>query len=295
MLTSTQIYLRALAPGELPNTTGQFGHAAFLRLMETVSPELSTALHGNNGRQPFTVSPLQVPARARVNGRTGAGLDSLRAGNVRQHLRLSEGAGCSMRFTMLDPRLYAAFQNAFLVPWQEAVIRLGHIPFAVYEVVTTPRADGLTGFTSFVELWDGAGMERTLTLRFVSPTALSRGDGGKGKIFDLLPTAWGVFDSLCRKWNAFAEQPIVEPNGLREWIEKNVVVADVRELTTTTLRFEKFAQKGFVGTVTYMLLGEDESMIRGMNALADFALYAAVGYKTTMGMGQARRILDFRF
>lgn len=276
MLTSTQIYLRALARGELPNTTGQFGHAAFLRLVETVSPELSAALHGNNARQPFTVSPLQVPTRARVNS----------------HLSLNEGAGCSMRFTMLDPLLFSAFQQAFLTPWQEATIRLGQIPFAVYEVVTTPRADGFTGFTSFAELWERAGTARTISLQFVSPTALSRGDTERGKVFDLLPTPWGVFDSLCRKWNAFAEQPLAEPNALREWIEQNVVVAELRELSTTTLRFEKFSQKGFVGMVRYEVVGDDVEMVRALNVLADFALYAGVGYKTTWGMGQCRRMRD---
>lgn len=292
MLTSTQVYLHALAPGELPNTTGQFGHAAFLRLVETVSPELSAALHANNGRQPFTVSPLRVPVQARVNS----------------HLRLNEGAGCSMRFTMLEgdtgvaPNLFSAFQEAFLAPWNgggraHPTIRLGNLPFAVHEVVTTPRANGATGFTSFAELWERAGTERTITLRFDSPTALSRGDTGKGKVFDLLPTPWGVFDALCRKWNAFAEQPIAEPNALREWVEEHVVVADVRDLNTTTLRFEKFAQKGFVGRVTYAIVGgvadglrEQNSMLRGLNALADFALYAGVGYKTTMGMGQTQRV-----
>ncbi|MBI4673601.1 MAG: CRISPR-associated endoribonuclease Cas6 [Chloroflexi bacterium] len=280
MLTSTQIYLHALAPGELPNTTGQFGHAAFLRLVETVAPDLSAALHENNGRQPFTVSPLHVPQRARVNS----------------HLQLNEGASCSMRFTILEgdtavaPTLYASFQAAFLSPWNEAIIRLGQIRFAVREVVTTPRADNWTGFTSFAELWERASRERFITLRFYSPTALSMGQApGKPKRFELFPQPWLVFDSLCRKWNAFADMPLAEPNALHAWIDEHVIVAD-HAVNTTTLYFEKFAQKGFIGQVTYEISSDDADMVRGLNALADFALYAGVGYKTTWGMGQARRV-----
>ncbi len=48
---------------------------------------------------------------------------------------------------------------------------------------------------------------------------------------------------------------------------------------------------GCVGTVSYKLLGEIEPLlIKQMNVLADFALYAGVGRKTTMGMGMVRRM-----
>jgi CRISPR-associated endoribonuclease Cas6 len=197
-----------------------------------------------------------------------------------------------MRFTMLDPALYANFQAAFLNPWSEATIRLQNLPFAVREVVTTPRPDGWTGFTSFQQLLEDAQPETTLTFRFYSPTALSRGDTGRGKQFDLLPNAWGVFDSLCRKWNQFAEEPIANPLLLREWVEQHVFISEVRDLNTGLLRFDRFVQKGFTGMVSYTLQSENEGMLRFLNALADFALYAGVGYKTTWGMGQCRRVKD---
>ena len=272
MLTSTTLHLRALSHGELPNTVARFGHAAFLALIESVAPELSQALHDNNGRQPFTVSPLRVENRARVNG----------------HIRLHEGDGCSMRFTILDSTLFQSFQSALIASSLAATIRLQNIPFAVEEAITTPRAEELTGYTTFAELRDAARDERAIALRFDSPTAVSFNDE-TGKKFDLLPTPWRVFDSLCRKWNAFAETPIAVPEAVRAWVETNVLVSG-HNIHTEALLFDRFTQKGFVGSVVYETKSDDAAMTRVVNALADFALYAGVGYKTTMGMGQCRRV-----
>lgn len=273
MLTSTIVRLRALECGELPNTTGQFGHAAFLRLIETAAPELARALHANNRRQPFTVSPLRVAERVRVNGQ----------------IRLREGEGCSMRFTILDPALFQSFQTAFLIPVFTATIRLQDVPFIVEEVITTPRADGWTGYTTFAELWERAASSQTIALRFHSPTAFSLGDTGAGKQFALFPDPWRVFDSLCRRWNEFADVPICEPNQFRAWVEQNVLVSEY-DAHTEMLRFDRFAQKGFVGSVVYEVKSDEAEMMCAVNALADFALYAGVGYRTTWGMGQCRRV-----
>jgi CRISPR-associated endoribonuclease Cas6 len=57
------------------------------------------------------------------------------------------------------------------------------------------------------------------------------------------------------------------------------------------LRFRRSYQIGFTGRVTYGLMADNEIARAQLNALADAALYLGVGYKTTMGMGQTRRIV----
>lgn len=48
---------------------------------------------------------------------------------------------------------------------------------------------------------------------------------------------------------------------------------------------------GCIGAISYRILGDVESVvIKQLNALADFALYAGVGRKTPMGMGMVKRI-----
>ncbi len=289
MLTSTTLHLRALERGELPNTVARFGHAAFLGLIESAAPELAQALHDNNGRQPFTVSPLRF-----ANHSTARPSDHATTRLSDHTTRLREGDGCSMRFTILEgdttiaPTLFQSFQSALIASSLAATIRLQNIPFAVEEAITTPRAEELTGYTTFAELRDAARDERAIALRFDSPTAVSFNDDS-GKKFDLLPTPWRVFDSLCRKWNAFAETPIAVPEAVRAWVETNVLVSG-HNIRTEALAFERFTQKGFAGTVVYEAKSDDAAMLRVVNALADFALYAGVGYKTTMGMGQCRRV-----
>lgn len=46
-----------------------------------------------------------------------------------------------------------------------------------------------------------------------------------------------------------------------------------------------------VGEISYRILGDVEAIaIKQINALADYALYAGLGRKTTMGMGMVRRV-----
>lgn len=47
---------------------------------------------------------------------------------------------------------------------------------------------------------------------------------------------------------------------------------------------------GGVGRATYTALGGDRYWLATMQMLADFALYSGVGVKTTIGMGQVRRV-----
>ena len=83
-------------------------------------------------------------------------------------------------------------------------------------------------------------------------------------------------------------------------------VADHAGLTAVESRsrmldFGKHKAIGFVGSCAYQFFLEHQSysndkdnteMLRLANLLADFAFYCGTGYKTTMGMGQTRRILE---
>ncbi|CAG0940219.1 hypothetical protein ANRL1_00103 [Anaerolineae bacterium] len=283
MLTSTTIKLRALAPGELPNPTGRFGHAAFLALVESVAPELAQALHDNNGRQPFTVSPLRFS-----NHMTTRPHDHPSAALKTGATMLREGDACSMRFTILHSTVFQSFQESLLATFPTATIHLQNVPFAVEEAITTPHPNLWTGYTTFEELLERAADQRTIAFRFESPTALSLGQTDIGKRFELFPIPWNVFDSLARKWSEFSDIPL-DVNALLEWVEEFVWVSE-HDVRTQVLRFDRFSQKGFVGQVVYEAKRDDAEPIRILNALADFALYAGVGYKTTMGMGQCRRV-----
>jgi len=121
---------------------------------------------------------------------------------------------------------------------------------------------------------------------------------------DLLPQPESVFDSLARRWNSLVAEPegltLIDRRQLSAFIGDRVHVSRLAGVETQALRFARGMQLGFVGTVTYVVQGvsgptADEATLeqaRILDLLADFAFYSGVGYKTTMGMGQVRRIRD---
>jgi CRISPR-associated endoribonuclease Cas6 len=52
------------------------------------------------------------------------------------------------------------------------------------------------------------------------------------------------------------------------------------------VRFSTHRLRGFVGECTYTANANDERARRVLHLLADFAFFAGVGMKRTMGMGQ---------
>jgi CRISPR/Cas system endoribonuclease Cas6 (RAMP superfamily) len=60
-------------------------------------------------------------------------------------------------------------------------------------------------------------------------------------------------------------------------------------LETAFLSFGAYSETGCIGNTAYSFHEVNAADLRAINALADFAEYAGVGAKTSMGMGQARR------
>ncbi len=272
MLTSTVVKLRALRNGWLPRAAGEYGHAAFLSLIREVAPDLSRALHEAGTRQPYTVSPLMGCKR------DGRGM------------RVREDGTYWMRFTMLDPSLYSVFSRYFADNTSpDLSLRLGDVAFAIDEITTAQQPEHWSGYTSFSDLLEKAGMNSIIPLQFHSLTAFSLGEvNGSGPRFGLFPEPTLVFDSLLRHWNQFARELLKEPSEWQRWIGQHVIVRRYR--TQSDLwQFEHHPQVGFVGHCAYEVKGNHPEEARLLNALADFAFYAGVGCKTAQGMGQSRR------
>lgn len=62
------------------------------------------------------------------------------------------------------------------------------------------------------------------------------------------------------------------------------------DLRTELIHFGRYKVIGFKGRVSYTAPREANRTLQvALNALADFAFFAGVGYKTTMGLGQVKR------
>jgi CRISPR-associated endoribonuclease Cas6 len=266
------LQLETRASGLLPRTHGHQVHALFLDLVRSVAPELSAALHSGSGRRPFTLSPLSgLPAAA------GGG----------HHL--AAGAALTLRVTILDERLFSGFLAALLSDGGARDLRLGALRFALRGIATGPDQHPWAGVAHPPAMLTEAAPERAITLRFATPTAFSLGTrAGAGKVAEPLPRPELVFGGLLSAWNAFSGVPF--DLALRQVVAERIVVSRF-SLRSAAYRFRDHVQVGVVGSCTYDIKGAlPDDTLRHLNALADAARFLGVGYRTTMGMGQARRI-----
>jgi len=258
-------------------TMGDQAHAAVLDMIRQADSELGAALHSPRARlRPFTVSPLRGTPPAR---------DGL--------LHLSPGQEVWLRVTWLAAPLYERFMARFLHPGTRPTLRLGSAVLQIHELVTSPEGHPWAGYASWADLTTRARPRPELHLHFATPTAFSFGQRPWGKKVVLLPEPALVFRGLIRTWNRLAPPELaLDDQALQSYLEEHVVIKRLYDLHTRMLRFRRSPQVGFVGTVTYGLMKEDQVLRAQLNALTDLAFFAGVGMKTTMGMGQVRR-LDF--
>ena len=255
-------------------TMGRQAHAAFLKTVHESDEALAEALHTPGMPvRPFTVSMLQNTPRAR-NGR----------------LHLSPEQTYWLRFTTLYEPIFERFMMRFLDGGGRPAVRLGRAVLLIKEILATPEGHGWAGYDSWSRLVQRAKADEEIVLEFSSPTAFGFGQKDWGKKVMVLPLSETVFGSLARSWNALAPTPFqVDRRRLREYLDEHVVIKRIDDLHTQMLRFRRSYQIGFVGRVTYGLMGDDRPIRCQLNALADLAFYAGIGMKTTMGMGQCRR------
>jgi CRISPR-associated endoribonuclease Cas6 len=274
MLYSIVLKLVPTREAAVRATMGRQVHAAFLRTVRKSDAALAEVLHlPNMPRRPFTVSPLLGMGRAR-HGR----------------VHLSPERDYFLRFTVLYPPIFERFMARFLRGEGRPVIRLGRALLLIKEILTTPGSHPWAGCTSWARLAAEAQPNAEVTLAFTSPTAFGFGQKAWGKKVMVLPLPEVVFGSLARSWNDLAPLPLqVERKALRAYVEEHVVVKRMDGVHTQMHAFRRSMQVGFVGRVVYGLMAENEAARCQLNALADFAFYAGVGMKTTMGMGQTRR------
>lgn len=260
------------------NLTGRHLHALFLELVHSVDTELATLLHQQSSEKAFTLSPLQVLG---VRGQ-GAGKEfaTITHRLQFQHDRaIPAGTSCWWRISLLDEALFGRLTQLWLNP-----TRLWHLGMADLQVTsilgTAQPTQPWANFATYAQLYEQASeRNRQICLTFCTPTTFRLTN------YDCaLPTRELVFQSLLRRWNQYSNIPF--DKALIEHIYPSFF--DIRTEIVIDSRSKLI---GCVGEVTFQILGEvDSSIIKQINALADFALYAGVGRKTPMGMGMVRRL-----
>jgi CRISPR-associated endoribonuclease Cas6 len=267
MLASFAIEIRPEQNAFLPLSLGSTLHALFLALIADSQPELARQLHSDQPVKPFTVSPLEGKL-----ARTGSHL-----------VALSDNAYW-FRFTVLTEEVFTALNKTLLGKLtSKSRINLDGNDFSLASVILEPTVDNpWGGISSFEEIYEDAAREPDITFLFYSPTAFRH----KGMNLPF-PASSLIWSSLWGKWNAFA--PITIDSEFKDYADEHIALAKYN-LRTRMINLADAGQVGFTGKCKYLCLSEDPRRLKQINALADFAFYCGTGAKTTMGMGQTRRI-----
>ena len=235
-------------------------HAYVLGIIGGHHPELAQRLHEENGVPSFSVGCLPDTNRP---------------------------TGLLLRIASLDDELSRVFHD--LEPQSVPALELAGISLKLTNIICPEDDDQRTGSTSYHELYnDGIararGGQTEIGLRFITPTSF-RLAGSRLN----MPLPWPklVFQSLVNKWNRFS--PItIEVNW--EDLDRHVSIARHR-LKTRMIDFGCYKQVGFMGECYYIIARQAGGhLLQTLHTLGEFAVYSGVGAKTTMGMGQVRRI-----
>lgn len=262
---STALQLRPKRPLWDPLNLGRAAHACFLRFVGRIDPQLAQSLH-HSEVNPFTLSILMDQ-------------DSDRRSHPAPLSR-----SLWLRITSLDERLSALLQG--LEPEQVGPLRLLSTECSVLRVLRVDEKHPWARRSTFSELSNNGLLkarsgETRVGLRFVTPTAFSIAESRLS-----MPLPWPrlVFQSLARHWNA--------SSPIRRWInwpefDLGVSVSEHR-LQTHRLDLGRYSEVGFTGECWYVVDRDASLALRqAVHALSEFAFFAGVGKKTSMGMGVA--------
>jgi CRISPR-associated endoribonuclease Cas6 len=261
MLASFVITLKISSDLTLPGLGGEALHGLFFEVLRGYNASFADRLHREVDK-PFSLSGMltQHPMR-----------------EGRLHLR--PDSRVEFRLGLLTDEIIEHALAAFGgLAMSGTPVQLGNASARVEGLAFQPGTQLLVRSTTYPALVQQASQESQVTLQFVSPTSFRAGD-----VQDILPKPERVFGSLLAAWQTFA--PVPFDLALAEIFP--LIRVSAYELRTELIHFARYKVIGFRGQVTYTYPRQVDAPTRqALNVLTDFAFFAGVGYKTTMGMGQ---------
>lgn len=266
----------------LVHAQGKILHGLFYELLQNASAAKGDEVHSTEGLKPFSTALLLNERQRRA-----------------EYIRAGEEV--TIRFTFLDDALYPLLARYFLSTL-DLSFDLVRTELTVTRILTTPQSgEAWAGCTSFAELYANASdTEKQFSFQFATPTFFKRGGGpAYPDLIVPLPLPDLVFGSLLRNWNQFAPTSFLEANLLKEICSHHLEMTHHRissQLARLVFPREDGTYRtttfpGFVGSCAFRLVElHDQSIIKTLNALADFAFFSGVGAKTTMGFGVTTRL-----
>jgi CRISPR-associated endoribonuclease Cas6 len=246
----------------IPRWWGEATHRLAISVIASCDPDLARKLESSAGLKPFTASNLRGPFK---DG------------------KLDPGAAYKLRLTALDRRVAEIFESArregVLKPGAE--VELDYLRFQVREAAKGETGLASTTYQSLTNsLFAPQPPPRKLILQFVSPTVFK---SERRQMPFPMPDL--VFGSLLDHWNASGSIPTGLPEEARKYARECLRPGRF-DLHSRVLRLYGEVFRGFVGRVSFYTYTYDRYWMGMMAMLAEYSVYAGVGAKTTMGLGQ---------
>lgn len=274
MLTSLVLRLAPTETLNMPRHLGRATHSLFMSLLASHDAALAQSVHDSAGWKPFTSSNV-MGARRQGQSLLATSADELR-----------------VRFTGLNAPVSAVLQKIAGEAGNTLVqVELDRVPLRVIGATLDGDVDPLAGQTTYEALampylFSRETPATRITLRFLSPTAIQ----ARGQNLPF-PLPGSVFGGLAARWNAFSTTQAL-PEEVKRFSEECIAVSRFMGRSRVWPGKDGATLIGFVGGVRYAATNRDRYWLSLLNVLADYAWYAGVGYQTTQGMGQVRRVSD---
>ena len=262
MLALFEIELEALNDGEIPQTHGHMVHGHFFRTLKQTAPDLCNRIHGMNGTLPFTLSTLYKCGSYPGMHVPGA----------------EKGSRVCYRTGLLGDELVSAVSLAMNKAMISGPVVIADLPLGI-KAIRLLKAEEI----SEIERNAAAAADKLHAFRIDFRTLTCFRSEGRSLLF---PETRLVVSSLYRSWTAAGGHEI--PDKTLRRLARNVFPVRY-SLRTGMLDMGKYLLSGFTGYCAYELdecLDRDERA--ALSSLLSMIPYAGIGYKTTMGMGQAR-------
>ena len=254
MLQKFIIKVKCIQTGTVKGNGGLEVHGWFFKWLQDLDPVLSEKVHGMD-EKPFAVGPI-------YGGKKEKGKTILEAENE-----------YTFSISSLNQEIYDGL-------WKlTAAIDNYKLQLGSSNNIVTDIQPILSEKLDYIDVIKKSKLgSDNINLQFCSPTSF-RQQGTQ----ELFPQPSLVFSSLLRKWNTFS--PYMFPSELY----LTDVIVSRYNLRTELVDFGKYKIIGCIGSCTYQLdKGIPGFQKELLHSLAFFAGIAGVGYKTSMGLGDAR-------
>ncbi|WP_335743682.1 CRISPR-associated endoribonuclease Cas6 [Thermosipho sp. 1070] len=235
----------------------------FFDILKNANERLAEQVHEEDNYKPFTVSSI-----------LGKRTDRL--------IIIEKGRKYYIRITFLNEEAFNFFTiKIFKSKYSKEKLKINDIEFYISNVIFHEKQSKWAGILTENELLSTNYNNNVIKLRFYTPTLFRIGDKHLG-----YPFPDKVFKSLLKKFNKYAEFKINEDYAN--------MFSDIEILNKRTYKKRVYMRNyyldGFIGTVEYKIPTDDRNFFKVIHMLADFAFFSGVGYKTTMGFGQVKKL-----